>query len=262
MQQIAIDRFLMAMSVLLTSPENYLQINSQDVDIRPFMRTGVVDVVEQTCNIPEMRNLSSVLSAVMDNQLAINRRVKNIMDDLKTNAKYFGGNHALSCDNQQVGEVIIKLPNLPTAFPVRCVSNEYGDNWLLIAQRDVESKLLYNTTTQSIENSVGDPQGEYFIGFKKLRAITESYLCELLFVFQKSGEQNFYDHFEAVAFGADNMVKMLGQHKTNGFRIFEPVSRHANAVNSMLALKSAYFTVTVYLRRTTLDVIPQLKKTT
>lgn len=151
---------------------------------------------------------------------------------------------------------------MPTAFPVRCVSNEYGDNWLLIAHRDVKSKLFYDTTTKSVENSVGDPQGEYFIGFKKLRAITESYLCELLVVQQKSGYKKIYDYFEAVAVGTDNRIKMLGQHKSNEHRKLYKATQHADVMNIELALKSVYYTVTIYLRRTTLDKIAQLKKTT
>lgn len=40
MEPIAIEKVMMTLSILLTTPENYIQLNSRDVNVSSLMRIG------------------------------------------------------------------------------------------------------------------------------------------------------------------------------------------------------------------------------
>lgn len=162
------------------------------------------------------------------------------------------------CSKRKVGEFRIQLPQLPIPFSMWCVNNQYGDNWLLIAYRKVSTTLFRTkSAADSEENGIGEFQGEFFIGFKKLRAITDSHLCELLIVETDKKEKLWYDHYQAVAFGANNEVKLLGEHRTNHAYKRIGLLSHAEVVNRKLKLYLTPNTeLTIYLRKTSLHDVP------
>ncbi|XP_054728926.1 uncharacterized protein LOC129237950 [Anastrepha obliqua] len=255
MTQVPIDKLLMTLSVLLTSPENYIQLNSQYVNVARF---GANNNAAGVCKLQEMRNLSSVIDAAMGNQLKIDERVNNILVDLQTIVNRLSNTEVIDCERYRASEIIIKLPNLETAFTMLNVSSMFGENWLLIAHRQANGQLFLNTKTELLENGIGELRSEYFIGFEKLRAITESHLCELLFIESRNScDIWLFDYYKAVAFSADNKVKMLGDYRTNRLEANKNLTAHLQAVNERLALKSDSH-VRIFLRIRTLDTEPDL----
>uniref|UniRef100_W8BHY4 Fibrinogen C-terminal domain-containing protein n=1 Tax=Ceratitis capitata TaxID=7213 RepID=W8BHY4_CERCA len=258
MQPIPVDKVLMALSILLATPENYIQLNSKGVDLSSLQRGDFDKNVLAHCRASEMGNLTDDMDRVMNNQMLIKNRINSTQLKLSAFKTHLSNTNSIGCSKQQFGEVLMKVPQILATFSVWCVSNKFGNNWLLVAKRNFNGKLFLKKSTESEENSIGHFSGEYFIGFEKLRAITDSQLCELLIVeTETSSKQQWYDYYQYVAFGGNNKVKLLGEHKSN--RLNKPLGllAHALAVNEKLKL-TLNTDVTIYLRRAELGVVSQL----
>ncbi|XP_011213428.2 uncharacterized protein LOC105233153 [Bactrocera dorsalis] len=262
MEPIDIDKVLMVLSFLFTTPENQIQLNSRDVNVSSLMRIGGDDNAWQNCNVQEMKNLGYDINAALDYQMKANKRLESIASDLQAVKTRLSTPNPVDCSKGQVGEIHVNLPLSPIPFSVLCVNIQFGDNWFLIAHRKVTNALFRNNpAADSLENGMGEINGEYFIGFHKLRAITESQMYELLIVESDGRNKPWYDHYQTVAFDANNKVKQLGAHRTN--RVDNPMSllAHAEAVNKKLRLYlDPSSEVTIYLRKTSLHDVPLFKE--
>ncbi|XP_067635825.1 uncharacterized protein [Eurosta solidaginis] len=260
MHQIPIDKILMTLSVLLTStPENKLQLNSQPTDVSQFLRFDGDNISGARGKVQGFSNQSTVIDNLINNQLKMTERIEEIASNLETLNNHLSAlTEGNGCFGKKVGQTIMKVPSFPNGFPVQCVSNAYGDNWLLVARINPHSNFLDGVPSQEIENSVGKFDGEYFMGFKHLRAITDADLYELLTVTEyKYNKVIFYDHYEAIAFDSANNVKLIGQHRTN-YSLGTGLNTQILMLNEKISMWSNDGK-TIYLRKTTLDAVPQLK---
>ncbi|XP_014099402.2 angiopoietin-related protein 3 [Bactrocera oleae] len=261
MEPIVIDKLLMALSVLFTTPGNYIQLNSRDVNVSSLMRIGGDNNAWQNCNVTEMKNLRHEVNEALNNQMKTKKRLESIATDLQAIKTSLSTPNPVDCS--KVGEFLVNLPQSHSFLSVLCVNNEYGNNWILIAHHKVTNALVrYKITNDAQENGMSETHGEYFIGFEKLRAITDNQLYELLIVETDKNNKQWYDHYQTVAFDANNKVKQLGQHRTNRADKSIGLLAHAEAVNEKLRFdlnSSTNTAVTIYLRKTSLHDVPFFK---
>uniref|UniRef100_A0A0A1XLG9 Fibrinogen C domain-containing protein 1 n=1 Tax=Zeugodacus cucurbitae TaxID=28588 RepID=A0A0A1XLG9_ZEUCU len=260
MEPIAIDTLLTVFNIMVASPGSNIQLNSQDIDVSSLMRFGGDDNLQQTCEIQEISNLSGI-NDVVEFQTKANKQLEDIISDIKAINTHISTTNSNLCSQRKVGELAVKLPQLPRPFSVRCDNNQYGGDWLLIAHRYVSTVLFRSDLGGDSENNgIGEFHGEYFIGFDKLRAITDSQMCELLIVENDERQKQWYDHYQTVAFGANNKVKLLGKHSTNRGDNSVGLLVHAEAINKKLKLYLYPNTeIKIYLRKTSLNEPPIFK---
>ncbi|XP_073821279.1 angiopoietin-related protein 6-like [Musca autumnalis] len=92
----------------------------------------------------------------------------------------------------------IQSRKTPHVIPQRAVNNNLGQTWTYILRRS-DGSIHFNRNWQEYEMGFGDPAGDFFVGLKRLHALTSQgppqELLIILESFKRHKRYAYYDRF-------------------------------------------------------------------
>ncbi|XP_053677586.1 angiopoietin-4-like [Anopheles nili] len=171
------------------------------------MRREQVDFVKNVSSSDAAFQLADVYSKL--NQLnntirALNLQVKTltaVVNNLTNISQTCDGRKIITDCNEvhsdESGIFSLKICAGPV-YNVYCNQSFKDGGWLVVYNRYNENNNIFNRTWHSYEQGFGLPDGEHFIGLKRLHALTYGSTYEIAFILSINSEENFgiYNHFE------------------------------------------------------------------
>ncbi|KFB39780.1 hypothetical protein ZHAS_00007144 [Anopheles sinensis] len=140
-------------------------------------------------------------------------------------------------------------------FNVFCNQSFEGGGWLVVYNRSNGNDGLFNHTWKSYEEGFGQPNGEHFIGLRRLHSLTHGSYSEAALILTRNGEESTvtYDDFEVDGEEKQYEIKRIGSpngkmrlffsNQAYKFQTFDRNQLHALARDRMLLDGCAFWFV-------------------